>query len=308
MQPRYIFNEDFMADPSAHIFQGKVYIYPSHDINIGQAENDSGDHFMMRDYHVLRLDDIENGQAIDCGKVLDLDDIPWASKQLWDNDVMEKNGRYYMVFCAKDKSGIFRLGVASADHPDGPFAPEADPIRGSYSIDPCLFKDNDEQVYCIFGGIWGGQLQFYRNNELTENPVLPKGTEPCICPRIAKMTDDMLQFAEEPREIVILDAYGNRMLAEDVYHFFEGSWMIREDDKYILMYSTGDTHYMCYAVGDNPYGPFKYAGTLLDPVVGWTTHGSICTIHGKCYLFHHDSVPSGGVTWLRSLKMKEILL
>ena len=303
---RYIYDSDFMADPSAHVFEGKLYIYPSHDRDGGHSENDNGDHFMMRDYHALRLDDVENGQAVDCGKVLDLDDIPWASKQLWDNDVIDKNGRYYMVFSAKDKSGIFRLGVAVADSPEGPFIPEADPIRGSYSIDPCLFKDNDGEIYCVFGGIWGGQLQCYRNNELIENPVLPKGTELCICPRIARMTPDMLQFAEQPHEIVLLDANGNRMLAEDICHFFEGSWMYREGDTYILMYSTGDTHRMCYAVGDNPYGPFKYKGTWLEPVVGWTTHGSVCFVNGKRYLFHHDSVPSGGVTWLRSLKVKEI--
>lgn len=306
MQARYLFPADFMADPSAHVFQGQVYVYTSHDINIGQAENDSGDHFMMRDYHVLRLDDIDNGQAIDCGKALDLDDIPWASKQLWDNDVVEHQGRYYMVFCAKDKCGIFRLGVAIADQPQGPFIPQPDPIRGSYSIDPCLFKDNDNTIYCVFGGIWGGQLQHYRNNELLESPILPKGTEPCICPRIARMSSDMLQFAEEPRELIIYDADGQRMQAENLCHYFEGPWIHREGDIYYLTYSTGDTHLLCYAVSDNPYGPFTYKGTWLQPVVGWTTHGSICIVNGKRYLFHHDSAPSGGITWLRSLKITEV--
>ncbi len=92
MESRYIFPGDYMADPSAHVFEGKLFIYPSHDINGLTTENDNGDHFMMRDYHALRLDDVENGQAVDLGKILDLSDIPWAGKQLWDNDVMEKNG------------------------------------------------------------------------------------------------------------------------------------------------------------------------------------------------------------------------
>ena len=303
---RYLYTDAFMADPSAHVFNGSIYIYPSHDIDGGHSENDNGDHFCMRDYHVLRMDAIDQPQAIDCGKILDLDDIPWASKQLWDNDVVEKDGKYYLVFCAKDKSGVFRLGVAVADNPEGPFVPQPDPIRGSYSIDPCVFKDKDGQIYCYFGGIWGGQLQCYRNNELIENPVLPKGTEPCICPRIARMTDDVLQFAEEPQEVIILDENGNRMLAEDPHHFFEASWMHREADKYILTYSTGDTHLMCYAEGDNPYGPFRFKGVWLEPVVGWTTHGSVCIINSKRYLFFHDSVPSGGITWLRSVKVKPI--
>ena len=58
-----------------------------------------------------------------------------------------------------------------------------------------------------------------------------------------------------------------------------------------------------YAVGDNPYGPFTYQGEILTPVVGWTTHHAIIQYEGKWYLFHHDSVPSGGKSWLRSLKV-----
>ena len=63
---------------------------------------------------------------------------------------------------------------------------------------------------------------------------------------------------------------------------------------------------MCYAIGDNPYGPFTYQGVILTPVVGWTTHHSIVEYKGKWYLFHHDSVPSGGKNHLRSLKVCEL--
>jgi hypothetical protein len=41
-------------------------------------------------------------------------------------------------------------------------------------------------------------------------------------------------------------------------------------------------------------------------VVGWTTHHAIVEYKGKWYLFHHDCVPSGGTTWLRSLKVCEL--
>ena len=41
-------------------------------------------------------------------------------------------------------------------------------------------------------------------------------------------------------------------------------------------------------------------------MVGWTTHHSIVEYRDKWYLFHHDSVPSGGRTWLRSLKVCEL--
>ncbi|MFK7979974.1 MAG: alpha-N-arabinofuranosidase, partial [Saprospiraceae bacterium] len=48
----------YTADPSAHVFEGKVYIYPSHDIDAGIPFNDNGDHFGMEDYHVFSLDKI----------------------------------------------------------------------------------------------------------------------------------------------------------------------------------------------------------------------------------------------------------
>lgn len=303
MKARYIFSHDFMADPAAHVFDGKIYIYPSHDREGSVSENDNGDHFDMKDYHCLSLQDPDNGLCSDEGMILSIDDIPWGGRQLWDSDIVEKNGTYYLVFCLKDKNDIFRLGVATSQTPVGPFKAQPDPIRGSYSIDPCVFKDDDGEVYCYFGGIWGGQLQNYKDNKLIEFPVLPKGTERALQSRVAKMTDDMLQFAEEPRPVVILDENHLPMQAENPHHFFEASWMHKYGNKYYFSYSTGDTHLICYAIGDNPYGPFIYQGVLLEPVVGWTTHHCICEFKGKWYLFHHDSQPSGGKTWLRSLKV-----
>lgn len=111
--PHYLFPADYMADPSANVFNGKLYVYPSHDWESGIEENDNGDHFNMRDYHVFRIDDPDNGEAVDCGLLFSTDDIPWAGRQLWDNDVVEKNGKYYLVFCMKDKTDVFHLGVLS---------------------------------------------------------------------------------------------------------------------------------------------------------------------------------------------------
>ena len=75
---------------------------------------------------------------------------------------------------------------------------------------------------------------------------------------------------------------------------------------YYLSYSTGDTHLIVYATGDNPYGPFTYQGVVLTPVLGWTTHHSIVQFKGKWYLFYHDSSLSGGRTHLRSAKVAEL--
>ena len=105
----------------------------------------------------------------------------------------------------------------------------------------------------------------------------------------------------------ILDKEGNPIRTGDHdRRFFEAAWMHKYQGKYYFSYSTGNTHRICYAIGDNPYGPFTYQGVILTPVVGWTTHHGIISFKDKWYLFHHDSVPSGGKTWLRSLKVSEM--
>jgi hypothetical protein len=306
MKQRYLFPEDYMADPAVHVFGGRIYIYPSHDRDSGAAENDNGDHFEMQDYHVLSTDDPMTGEVVDHGKILDVKDIPWAGRQLWDCDVAEKDGKYYMYFPLKDKNDVFHIGVAIADRPEGPFIPQPDPIRGSYSIDPAVIKDGDD-YFMYFGGLWGGQLQRYRDNKALEDPHLNPDEEPAIPSRVVKLSKDMLQFAEEPREVIVLDEHGEPLKAGDNQRrFFEASWMHKYNGKFYFSYSTGDTHRLCYAIGDNPYGPFRYQGCIMTPVVGWTTHHAIVEFKGKWYLFHHDCVPSKCVTWLRSLKVVEL--
>jgi len=302
---KYLVPHDFMADPSVHVFNGKLFIYPSHDRESGISENDNGDHFDMKDYHVFSMDDAE-GEITDHGVVLDVKDIPWAGRQLWDCDVALKNDTYYLYFPLKDKNDIFRIGVAIGDKPEGPFIPRENPIKGSYSMDPAVLEDNGI-YYMYFGGLWGGQLQRYRNNKALECALLPEGDEPALCPKIAKLSEDMLEFGEEPRDVIILDEQGKPLTAGDTERrFFEASWVHKYKGKYYFSYSTGDTHLLCYAIGDNPYGPFTYRGVILTPVVGWTTHHSIVEYKNKWYLFFHDSVPSGGKTWLRSLKVIEL--
>lgn len=305
-EARYLVPGDYMADPSVHVFNGRLYIYPSHDWESGVPENDNGDHFNMKDYHVFSTDDVMHGEIVDHGVVLKVEDIAWAGRQLWDCDVAFKNGKYYMYFPMKDQNDIFRMGVAISDKPEGPFIPQPDPMKGSYSIDPAVFCDDDGTCYMYFGGIWGGQLQRYRDNKALENPCLPAGDEPALPGRVVRLRDDMLEFAEAPRAVLILDENGEPLKASDPHRFFEASWMHKYKGKYYLSYSTGDTHFLCYAIGDNPYGPFTYQGVILTPVVGWTTHHSIVEYKGKWYLFHHDCVLSGGKTWLRSLKVVEL--
>lgn len=334
----------YTADPSAHVFEGKIYIYPSHDRETDVKFNDNGDQYDMADYHVFSLESLDpttssstttssddhhqRPKVVDHGVVLRLEDVPWASKQLWAPDAARnpRDGRYHLFFPARDGDGIFRIGVAVGDRPEGPFAAEQGYIPGSYSIDPAVLVDDDEEqtAYLYFGGLWGGQLQCYQGgggfDEAWSGPKEPSGEGVyALGPRVARLAGDMKTLAptspgsdeEVVREIEILDpATGSRIAADDHdRRFFEAAWCHKRRGRYYFSYSTGDTHYLCYAVGDGPTGPFTYGGRMLEPVLGWTTHHSVVEFPAESdrwWLFYHDCELSGGVDHLRSVKVREI--
>jgi beta-xylosidase len=296
----------YTADPSAHVFEGKIYIYPSHDRETDIVDNDNGDQYDMVDYRIISMDSPQS-PAKDHGVALALEDIPWASKQLWAPDAAFKNGKYYLYFPARDKEGIFRIGVAISSRPEGPFKAEPTPISGSYSIDPCSVVDDDGRAYLYFGGIWGGQLQRWRTGKYDPKGTEPADNEPAIGPRVAELTDDMKSFKGPINEIKIVDEKGNPLLASDHdRRFFEAPWLYKRNGLYYFTYSTGNTHYLAYATSKSPTGPFTYQGRILEPVVGWTTHHSIVDFKGKTYLFFHDSTLSGGKNHLRCVKVREL--
>ena len=301
-------SEIYTADPSAHVFNDRIYIYGSHDIDGPTPEDDMGSHFEMRDYHVLSMERI--GGPVTIHPVgLAVEDVPWATRQMWAPDAAYKNGKYYFYFPAKDRQDIFRIGVATSDNPEGPFQAEPEPIQGSYSIDPAVFTDDDGESYMYFGGIWGGQMQRWKNGQYDPDGSktdLQQDDKPALMPKVAKLSDDMLQFAETPRDAVILDEKGESLLGGDHdRRFFEAAWMHKYDGKYYLSYSTGNTHYINYAIGDSPYGPFTFQGHLLKPVQGWTSHHSIAQVGDEWYLFYHDTQLSNE-TRLRNIKVAEL--
>ncbi|KAF2675091.1 Arabinanase/levansucrase/invertase [Microthyrium microscopicum] len=299
----------YIADPSAHVFEGKLYVYPSHDRETDIQDNDFGDQYDMADYHVFSME-TAGGPTTDHGIALKMEDIPWVSKQVWAPDAATKNGKYYLYFPARDKEGVFRIGAAVGDRPEGPFTADPEPIAGSYSIDPAAFVDDDGEAYLYFGGIWGGQLQCYGSGIFDKDAFsnMEAKDGPALLPRAAKLAEDMRSFDGKVQELEILDEAGKLIDSGDHdRRFFEAAWMHKYKGKYYFSYSTGDTHYLVYAIGDSPLGPFTYAGRILEPVLGWTTHHSIVEFKDKWYLFYHDCSLSKGTNHLRSVKMRELV-
>lgn len=300
--------EIFTADPAAHVFQGRIYVYGSHDIDGPVADDQPGKGYIMRDYRVLSMNRI--GRSVKVHPVaLKLADVPWANRQMWAPDVAYKNGRYYFYFPAKDKDGVFHIGAAIGNKPEGPFVPQPRPIRGSYSMDPAVFADDDGQTYMYFGGLCGGQLQRQKESRLdpcSSQADLARPNEPALMPKVARLRDDMLEFADTPRDAAIVDEKGQPLLGGDHdRRFFEASWMHKYRGTYYFSYSTGDTHFINYATGTTPYGPFTFRGHILLPVQGWTTHHSIVKVRGRWYLFYHDTQLSNRNN-LRSAKVTEL--
>lgn len=296
----------YTADPSAHVYEGKIYVYPSHDTDLEIESNDNGDQYMMEDYHVLSMNDL-NSPVIDNGIALHIDNVPWASKQMWAPDAAFKNNTYYLYFPARDKDGIFRIGVATSNSPAGPFNPQPDYMKGSFSIDPAVLMDDDGKAYIYFGGLWGGQLEKWQTGTFVADPAEIPSSAPALGPRVAELSDDMLSFKETPQQISIVDENGNPILAGDEdRRYFEGPWMHKHNGYYYLSYSTGTTHYIVYAMSKNPKGPFVYKGRILEPVIGWTTHHSIVKFGEKWYLFYHDCSLSNGINHKRCVKYTEL--
>jgi hypothetical protein len=161
-----------------------------------------------------------------------------------------------------------------------------------------------------FGGIWGGQLQRWATGRFDPNGSdtdLHRDAAPALSGKVVRMGADMKSFAERPRDAVILDpATGKAVLGGDHdKRFFEASWMFRRGGRYYYTYSTGDTHFLNYATGTSPYGPFTYRGHILLPVQGWTTHHSIVEWQGRWWLFYADTQMSNR-NHLRNVKMTEL--
>jgi Glycosyl hydrolases family 43/Carbohydrate binding module (family 6) len=266
--------DQFTADPSARVFEGKVYVYPSHDIPCQEGQGYIG--FCMEDYHVFSSDNLTQWQ--DHGVILDQKSVPWVNAttySMWAPDCIFKNGKYYLFFPAisKEEKNKRRIGVAISDKPYGPFIPETNFIEGIEGIDPNPFIDKDGQAYLYWGG--GENLQ------------------------MAKLKDTMLELASSPEMVVNLPP-----------KFKEGSYVFERKGKYYFTFPhvTGKTEKLDYAMGDNPMGPFTFAGTIMDESASgcWTNHHSILEFKEQWYLFYHDNDLSPNFDKNRSIRIDNL--
>ena len=263
-----VIRDQFTADPTARVFNNKVYLYPSHDIMppVGQRQ----DWFCMEDYHVFSSENLTDWT--DHGVIVTQNKVPWVkpnSYSMWAPDCIYRNGKYYFYFPSTPANDFgFGIGVAIADSPEGPFVPEAEPIKGISGIDPCVLQASDGNAY-IF---WGAG-------------------------RCAKLKPNMKELADDtPKEKVKwgdreFEMYGVNCLKGLPNRQAEGPFAFEYNDNYYLTYPyvRENTEVLGYAMSKNPMGPYEYKGLIMAEHDNgcWTNHHSIVNYKGQWYLFYH---------------------
>jgi hypothetical protein len=254
-----IIRDQFSADPSARVFNGMVYLYPSHDILAREGRGRPG-WFCMEDYHVFSSSNLTDWT--DHGVIVNQNKVNWVDSStfsMWAPDCIARNGKYYFYFPGNVKASSgrgFGIGVAVADNPAGPYTPQPEPIINVRGIDPCPFIDKDGQAYI-----------YYSLNKVFA----------------AKLKDNMLELASEPEVIGDLPTKG----------LIEGPYLFERNGIYYMTYPhvQNKIERLEYAISDNPMGPFKVTGIIMDelPMGCWTNHQSIIEFNNQWYLFYHDN-------------------
>ena len=260
-----VIRDQYTADPTARVFNGKVYLYPSHDILAPEGKGLRPDWFCMEDYHVFSSSDLVNWE--DHGVIVSQYSAPWVDSNtysMWAPDCVERDGKYYFYFPANRKPveganpgrGGFGIGVAIADAPEGPYVPQENPIEGIFGIDPSVLIDKDGQAYIYYSM---GQIF------------------------VAKLKDNMVELASQPVAIENLPDKGLK----------EGPFVFERNGLYYLTFPHVEnvTERLEYAIGESPEGPFRMAGVIMDesPTGCWTNHHSIMEYEGQWYLFYHHN-------------------
>ena len=270
-----IIRDQYSADPTARVFNGKMYVYPSHDI-VSPVEPEKK-WFSMEDYHVFSSENLTDWT--DHGVIVTQNKVPWVRRDsyaMWAPDCVEKDGQYYFYFPAAPRDTThrgFAIGVAVADRPEGPFMPMWRPIEGINGIDPCVLvdpKDGKSYIYWAGMGMW-----------------------------MARLKDNMMELDSKPEPVKNLPD-----------GFKEGPFVFERKGKYYYTFPwvRDSTETLAYAMGDSPMGPFEFKGVIMEesPTACWTNHHSIVEYKGQWYLFYHHNDYSPDFDKLRSVRVDKL--
>ncbi len=187
-------------------------------------------------------------------------------RNYWAPDMVEgDDGRYYLYF-GNCQAGCKIYGYV-ADTPYGPWTklhdddtpviPDGYPIDGFPSLDAQFFKDDDGTIYAH----WGTWVHY----------------------------NDGYAVGELDNRTMATVSKGENIPVEQTPQPFEAPYMLKKNDKYILMYSSAschdETYNVRYSYSDSPYGPFTPGEN--NPVL---SSNDDLSVHGPG---HHSVLKNG---------------
>lgn len=251
--------EGWYADPEGIILNDEYWIFPTY--------SDKYEKQIFMD--AFSSTDLVNWTKHE--RIIDNKAVKWVWRAMWAPAIVKKDDKYFLFFGGNDiqnDNEYGGIGVSVADRPEGPYQdylgrPLIDKIYNrAQPIDQFVFQDKDGSYYMYYGG-WG------RCN-------------------VVKLNDDftgLLPFED--------GTYYREVTPEN---YTEGPFMFIRDGKYYFMWSEGGwggpDYSVAYAIADNPFGPFKRIGKILqqDPEIG-TGAGHHSVIHepksDKYYIIYH---------------------
>lgn len=245
----------------------------------------------------------------------------WAVSNFWAPEVYEKDGKFYMFFSAdwrenpNNELENFLIGVAVSDSPTGPFVEISDkPLfdPGYPIIDANVFKDDDGKYYLYYSRCcykhpvesevadWAREKDMF--NEVEESWIY--GVE--LSPDFMSVIGEPVLLLRPPVKMDDKQAeWESRSVTSGEVNrrWTEGSFMLKRDGVYYMMYSAnffgGENYAVGYATSDSPLGPFTKAAnnpvleknTATGGIVTGVGHNSItwspdgkqlyCVYHGR---------------------------
>lgn len=292
----YLPSYEYVPDGEPHLFDGRVYVYGSHDLFNGVS-------FCLGDYVCWSAPANDLADWRYEGVIYRRKQDPLGKNgmmnAMYAPDVCRgKDGKYYLYYFIGYKGLI---SAAVCDTPAGkyeflgfvkyrdgtPIGKKGEPLQ----FDPGVFSDDDGKIYLYTGF---GPVHY--------PSVLLGGHSPsrhgAMC---FELEEDMLTVKEGFRYIGVKGKAEGKGTPYEGHEFFEASSMRKFGGKYYFIYSSFEGHELCYAVSDRPAEGFEFGGILVsngDVGVGGktkaqavnfmgNTHGSVIEIEGKYYVFYH---------------------
>lgn len=284
----YLPLHEYVPDGEPRVFDGRVYIYGSHD--------EAGGTIYCPGHYVswsAPVDDLSDWryEGVSYRRTQDPSN-PEDKLQLWAPDVVKgTDGRYYLYYCF---SFYPEIGVAVSDSPAGPFEfcghicyADGKVLNEYLPFDPAVLVDDDGKVYLYYG--FAPKPVFHPDFP----PIVP--SPGCM---VAELESDMVTLKEEPHMCApgVVNAEGTDF---EGHAFFEAASMRKINGTYYLVYSSQLSHELCYATSKHPDRDFVYGGTIVSngdvglngrtrPVnMTGNNHGSLVEINGQWYIFYH---------------------